>query len=85
LAALSVIRLLSWGFIVGGRWPSMVRNGPSVGTGWARCGHGRYAYEAGVPARHASRRERSGRPGGVLPAGLGARVVDAYTEPCLSR
>src|SRR5688500_1611436 len=35
--------------MVGGRWPSMVRNGPSVGTVWARCGHGGYAYLAGVP------------------------------------
>src|SRR4051794_4749900 len=27
----------------------MVRNGPFVGTVWARCGHGRYTYRAGVP------------------------------------
>lgn len=36
----------------------MLRNGPFVGTVWARCGHGGYAYRAGVPVRHASRRER---------------------------
>jgi hypothetical protein len=55
--------------------------GHRVGTVWAR--------RVPVPGRgtltRASRQERSGRSGGVLPAGLGARVGDAYTEPCLSR
>src|SRR3954451_22696266 len=41
----------------------MVRNGPSVGTMWARCGHGRYAYEAGVP-----RLMHGGGSGRVAPA-----------------
>src|SRR3954449_4065443 len=63
--------------MVGGRWPSMIRNGPFVGTVWAPCGHG-----GGTPGAHTrqgypgsrTRQERSSRSGGVLPAVLGASV-----------
>ena len=69
-------------------WRPMVVDGPKrpfcghrVGTVWAR----RVRIQGRGTLAHASRPERSGRFGGVLPAGLGARVGDAYTEPCLSR
>jgi hypothetical protein len=66
--------------MVGGRWPSMVRNGPFVGTVWARCGHGGYAYQAGVlwlthPARS----------GGVTPAVCCLRgLAPVWGTPTLS-
>ena len=70
-----------------GWWPMAVDGpkrqscGDRVGTVWAR----RVRIPGTGTLAPASRQERLGRSGGVLPAGLGARVGDAYTEPCLSR
>src|SRR4051794_11314264 len=58
----------------------MVRNGPFVGTVWARCGHDGYAYQAGVP--WPAPPSRSGR---VAPAGCCRRgLAPVWGTPTLS-